>query len=196
MSRYHCVISNSVSVYPLKKKNRVDSFSNVHKELFAEENIIRLNAICWDLFWTFCHSMTLFDINLLRFCLSGQLRSWTCPQNGRSTSRLCSTHRSPPSTPPTSAGSCRCPRPRPRHACSELCPKWKRIQGWERWERALGSWSPSSTWTAHTNPLDPSHTYIHRQTLIWRGAEGGRRVAAQWPRGSISSATVHRDEVR
>lgn len=66
------------------------------------------------------------------FLFAGQLRSWTSPPSGRSTSPHCSTRRSPPYTPPTSVASCRCLRPLPRHACSEPCPKWKRIQGWER----------------------------------------------------------------
>lgn len=63
------------------------------------------------------------------FHLPGQLRSWTCPPSGRSTNPHCSIHRSPPSTPPTSAASCRSRHPLLHHACSEPCPKWKRTQG-------------------------------------------------------------------
>lgn len=89
-----------------------------------------MNFMEW---WFSKFSFNLF--NVFFFPFPGQLRSWTSPPSGRSTSPHCSTHRSPPFTPPTSVASCRSRRLLPRHACSELCPKWKRTQGWERWEQ-------------------------------------------------------------
>lgn len=111
------------------------------------------------------------------FIFPGPLRSSTCPPSGRSTSPHCSTHRSPPFTPPISVASCRCPRPLPHHACSEPCPKWKRTQGWERWEQTyisvqkmyLSSWKHRASMQIHTgcthvNPYNPHPKYPYTNT--------------------------------
>lgn len=116
---------------------------------------------------------------------SGQLRSWICPPNGRNTSPHCFTRRSPPSTQPISVASCRSHHPRPHHAFSEPCPKWKRTQGWERWEQTHSVICREFTNRVHncykassckpsfhaslTQPL--SHTYTHRPLFKGMNAE-------------------------
>lgn len=126
--------------------------------------------------WMLWLSMLSFDLKVF-FIFPGPLRSSTCPPSGRSTSPHCSTHRSPPFTPPISVASCRCPRPLPHHACCEPCPKWKTTQGWERWEQTFISIQKNvsklvkyrasiqiHTGRAHVNPHNPHLKYPYTNT--------------------------------
>lgn len=153
-----------------------------------------MNYLAW---WFSKCTFTLLKVDYYYYyyclLLLGQLRSWTSLQSGRNIRPHHSTHRNPPSTQPISAVSCRSRHLPPRHACSELCLKWKRTQEWERWEQ-----TPVNIFTLKHKLYTCMPAVIpclhHKDPRLSKRVKC--RVATDWSTGSMPSSPVHADVAR